>query len=105
MARQYRHHARVDESDLVQAGVVGLLRAVERFDPSLGTPLWGYAAWWVRSAMQQVVAELAWPCVLSDRALRELARARSAEREETQRSRRGARLDDVARLVDLPRRH
>lgn len=79
IARRYRRNPRVDEADLVQAGVVGFLCAVERFDPHAGTPLWAYAAWWVRGAMQEVVAELSGPCVLSDRALRRLAQLRVAD--------------------------
>jgi RNA polymerase sigma factor (sigma-70 family) len=81
IARQYRRHPRVEEPELVQAGVVGFLCAVDRFNPHAGAPLWAYAAWWVRSAMQQVVAELSGPCVLSDRALRRLAQLRLADGE------------------------
>ena len=79
IARQYRRHPRVEEAELVQAGVVGFLCAVDRFDMNVGTPLWAYAAWWVRGAIQQVVAELSGPCVLSDRALRRLAQLRVAD--------------------------
>jgi RNA polymerase primary sigma factor len=80
VARTYRH-GRVQRTELLQEGVVGLLRALERYDPALGTPFWAYAAWWVRQAMQQLVAELTRPVVLSDRALRHLARLRDAHRE------------------------
>jgi RNA polymerase sigma factor (sigma-70 family) len=62
----------------MQEGVVGVLRALERFNPDLGTPFWAYASWWVRQAMQQLVSELSRPVVLSDRALRQLARMRDA---------------------------
>jgi RNA polymerase sigma factor (sigma-70 family) len=41
-------------------------------------PFWAYASWWVRQAMQQLVAELTRPVVLSDHALRQLARLREA---------------------------
>jgi RNA polymerase primary sigma factor len=81
IARTYRSAQQVEREELMQAGVVGLLRALERFDPELGTPFWAYASWWVRQAMQQVVSELARPVVLSDRAARKLARVREAERE------------------------
>jgi RNA polymerase primary sigma factor len=79
-ARPYRnlHAQRVA---LLQEGVVGLLRALEGFDPERGRPFWAYAAWWVRQAMQQLVAELTRPVVLSDRALRSLARLREAHRD------------------------
>jgi DNA-directed RNA polymerase sigma subunit (sigma70/sigma32) len=62
----------------MQEGVVGLLRALERYDASLGTPFWAYAGWWVRQAMQQLVSELMRPVVLSDRAVRQLARIKRA---------------------------
>ncbi len=78
MARVYRGGARVERQELLQEGVVGVLRALERYDPERGVPFWGYATWWVRQAMQQLVAELARPVVLSDRALRELARVKEA---------------------------
>jgi RNA polymerase sigma factor (sigma-70 family) len=71
-------------SELVQAGAQGLLRALERYDAEIGTPFWAYAAWWVRQAMQQLVSEVARPMVLSDRALRQLARVQDARRQRTQ---------------------
>jgi RNA polymerase primary sigma factor len=78
VARIYRSSPSVDRLELLQEGVVGLLRAVERYDPDRGTPFWAYAGWWVRQAMQQLVSELTRPAVLSDRALRQLARLRDA---------------------------
>jgi RNA polymerase sigma factor (sigma-70 family) len=77
-ARPYRGLPAASDAELMQAGVVGLLRALERFDPRIGTPFWAYASWWVRRAMQELVAELARPVVLSDRATRDLGRVRRA---------------------------
>jgi DNA-directed RNA polymerase sigma subunit (sigma70/sigma32) len=80
VARAYRRSAAVDREELMQEGVVGLLRALERYEPGRGVPFWAYAVWWVRQAMQQVVSELSRPMVLSDRALRQLARIKDAQR-------------------------
>jgi RNA polymerase sigma factor (sigma-70 family) len=80
LARGYVRWGVIDRRELMQQGVVGLLRALERYDPSLGTPFWAYATWWVRQAMQQLVSELAGPVVLSDRAQRELARLTASRR-------------------------
>jgi len=80
VARTYRS-GHVQRLELLQEGVVGLLRALERYDPERGVPFWGFATWWVRQAMQQLVAELTRPVVLSDRALRHLARLKQAHRE------------------------
>jgi RNA polymerase sigma factor (sigma-70 family) len=81
VARVYRGSRTITRVELMQEGVVGLLRALERYDPELGVPFWGYAAWWVRQAMQQLVAELTRPIVLSDRALRQLSQLRRAHGE------------------------
>jgi RNA polymerase primary sigma factor len=67
--------------ELIQEGVVGLMRALERYDPALAVPFWGYATWWVRQAMQQLIAELTRPIVLSDRTLRHLAQLKRAHGE------------------------
>jgi RNA polymerase primary sigma factor len=80
VARVYRESPSVDRVELLQEGVVGLLRALERYEPERGVPFWGYAVFWVRQAMQQLVAELTRPLVLSDRALRQLARLKDAHR-------------------------
>jgi RNA polymerase primary sigma factor len=52
VARHYRSAPHVSREELMQEGVVGLLRALERFDSELGTPFWAYASWWVRQAMR-----------------------------------------------------
>jgi RNA polymerase primary sigma factor len=78
VARVYRGSPSITRVELIQEGVVGLLRALERYDPTLGVPFWGYATWWVRQAMQQLIAELTGPTVLSDRALRHLAQLKRA---------------------------
>jgi RNA polymerase primary sigma factor len=80
VARIYRRSS-VSRAELMQEGVVGLLRALERYDAELGTPFWAYASWWVRQAMQQLVSELTRPVVLSDRAVRQLARVKDARRD------------------------
>jgi RNA polymerase sigma factor (sigma-70 family) len=78
VARAYSRPGAIHRDELMQQGVVGLLRALERYDPSFGTPFWAYASWWVRQAMQQMVSELVGPVVLSDRAQRALSRVRAA---------------------------
>ena len=103
VARLYRGSRAVSREELMQDGVVGLLRAVERYDASLGTPFWAYASWWVRQAMQQLVSELTRPVVLSDRAVRQLARVRNAEREHLQSHGKVPTLGDIADDTGLTR--
>jgi len=50
VAMSFRRAAR-NLLDLIQEGNIGLLQAVERFDPEVGVRLPTYAAWWVRAYM------------------------------------------------------
>jgi RNA polymerase sigma factor (sigma-70 family) len=102
IARRYRRQAAVSWTELMQEGVVGLLRALERYDPQRGSRFWAYASWWVRQAMQQVVSELSGPVVLSDRALRQLARIKDAQRRTEQSLGREPTCRELAVAVGLP---
>ena len=42
--------------DLISEGNMGLMRAVEKFDPSRGAKLSSYAAWWIKQAMRRALA-------------------------------------------------
>ena len=103
IARIYRDSRAVDRIELMQEGVVGLLRALECYDPTRGTPFGAYASWWVRQAMQRLVAELTRPIVLSDRALRQLARVNDAHREQLQASGREPSPAELAAQTGLTR--
>jgi RNA polymerase sigma factor (sigma-70 family) len=81
VARMYRGSRNVDQPELMQSGVVGLLQALERYDPDLETPFWGYASFWVRQAMQELLSQMTRPIVLSDRAARQLARINHARQD------------------------
>ncbi|MGN6870127.1 MAG: sigma-70 family RNA polymerase sigma factor [Solirubrobacteraceae bacterium] len=101
VARVYRGSETITRLELMQEGVVGLLRALERYDPDLGVPLWGYAAWWVRQAMQQLIAELTRPIVLSDRALRHLSQLKRAHGEYLAEHRREPTGNELAERTGL----
>jgi len=42
--------------DLVSEGNIGLMKAVERFDPAKGGKLSTYAAWWIRQSIKRALA-------------------------------------------------
>jgi RNA polymerase primary sigma factor len=80
VARRFDAGGQVQRAELMQEGVAGLLFAAKRYDPGMNTPFWGYASFWVRKAMQELVAEVTRPAALSDHAVRELAHIKAARR-------------------------
>jgi len=83
IARTYRT-AGVDLADLVQEGNVGLLRAVERFDPAFGVRFSTYATYWIRQAVRHGMSKMGHAIALPDDKLASLLELRRAEEDLTQ---------------------
>jgi RNA polymerase sigma factor (sigma-70 family) len=77
IARRYRTPG-LERADLVQEGSVGILRALQRFDPDRGVPFSVYAALWIRQALQELRSDFIRPLRLPPKALRQLAQLKSA---------------------------
>ncbi len=47
----------LDYDDLVQHGVLGLMRATRKFDPTMGNKFSTYATWWIRQSITRAIAD------------------------------------------------
>jgi len=54
IARGYRGYG-LPISDLISEGNVGLMRAIERFEPKKGFRLATYAVWWIRASIREYI--------------------------------------------------
>ena len=56
VAQRYRHRG-LPFLDLIQEGNIGLMRALEKFEPQRGLELSTYAHWWIRQAVRRALGE------------------------------------------------
>ena len=57
IARKAIHVAKIPMIDLIQEGNLGLMVAVEKFNPELGYRFSTYASWWIKQAMFKAISE------------------------------------------------
>ena len=54
IAKQFQHRG-IDLMDLIASGNEGLIKAVDKFDPSRGVTFLSYAVWWIKQAIYKTI--------------------------------------------------